>query len=62
MRIKQFVRSRASDIFTFDEIQRALPDVSPDHIRTQLRKLRDAGVIESPGRGRKEWRRLSREL
>jgi len=59
MRIKQFVQSRASDIFTFDEIHRALPDISADHIRTELRKLRDTGIVESPGRGRKEWRRLT---
>lgn len=61
MRIKQFVQSRASDAFTFDDAQRALPDISTDHIRTELRKLRDAGIIESPGRGRKEWRRLRSE-
>lgn len=59
MRIKLFVRSRASDVFTFDEIHQALPDVSSDHIRAELRKLRDAGFVESPGRGRKQWRRLS---
>jgi DNA-binding transcriptional ArsR family regulator len=58
MRIRQFVQSRAPDIFTFDDVQRALPDVSPDHIRTELRKLRDAGIVASPGRRRKEWRRL----
>jgi Fic family protein len=59
MRIKLFVRSRTSDVFTFDEVHQALPDISSDHIRSELRKLRDAGVIESPGRGRKEWRRLT---
>ena len=59
MRIKLFVRSRTSDVFTFDEVHRALPDISSDHIRSELRKLRDAGLIESPGRGRKEWRRLT---
>jgi len=59
MRIKQHVRSKASDVFTFDEVQQALPDISADHIRSELRKLRDAGVVESPGRGRKQWRRLS---
>ena len=59
MRIKQFVQARASAAFTFDDIQRALPDVSADHIRTELRKLRDGGIVESPGRGRREWRRLS---
>jgi Fic family protein len=59
MRIKLYVRSNASDVFTFDELQRALPDISADHIRSELRKLRDAGAVESPGRGRKQWRRLS---
>ncbi len=59
MRIKLFVRSRASDVFTFDDVHQALPDISSEHIRSELRKLRDAGVVESPGRGRKEWRRLS---
>jgi Fic family protein len=58
MRIRRFVEARASSAFTFDDVQRALPDVSADHIRTELRKLRDKGVVESPGRGRKEWRRL----
>jgi len=24
----------------------------------ELRRLRDAGAVESPGRGRKQWRRL----
>jgi Fic family protein len=59
MRIKLFVRSHTSDVFTFDEVHQALPDISSDHIRSELRKLRDAGFIESPGRGRKEWRRLT---
>jgi Fic family protein len=59
MRIKLHVRSTAADVFTFEEVQQALPDVSADHIRAELRKLRDAGVVESPGRGRKEWRRLT---
>jgi hypothetical protein len=43
MRIKLYVRSSASDVFTFDEVQQALPDISADHIRSELRKLRDAG-------------------
>ena len=59
LRIKQYVRSNTSDVFTFDEAQKALPDISADHIRSEIRKLRDAGVVESPGRGRKEWRRLT---
>lgn len=62
LRIKLFVRSRASDVFTFDEVHQALPDISSDHIRAELRKLRDAGMVESPGRGRKEWRRLSTDF
>jgi Fic family protein len=62
MRIKLFVRSRTSDVFTFDEVHQALPDISSDHIRSELRKLRDARLVESPGRGRKEWRRLSADL
>ncbi len=39
MRIKLFVRSRTSDVFTFDEVHQALPDISSDHIRSELRKL-----------------------
>jgi Fic family protein len=61
-RIKQFVRSRASDIFTLDDVHRALPDVSREHIRDELRKLRDADIVESPGRGRKEWKRLRNDF
>jgi Fic family protein len=57
-RIKQFVRSRTSDVFTAEDLTRALPDVSRDHIRAELRKLADAGVLQSPGPGRKQWRRL----
>jgi Fic family protein len=57
-RIKDFVRSRTSDVFTLDDIVRANPDISPDHIRKELRKLRETQVVESPGRGRKEWKRL----
>ena len=59
LRIKLYVRSSTSDVFTFDEVQQALPDISADHIRSEMRKLRDVGVLESPGRGRKEWRRLT---
>ncbi|HEV7770259.1 MAG TPA: Fic family protein [Solirubrobacterales bacterium] len=57
-RIRRFVQSHSSESFTFDEIQRALPDISADHIRTELRKLRDADIVRSPGRGRKKWQRL----
>jgi len=57
-RVRQFVRSNVSTTFTFADLQRALPDIGPDHIRSELRKLRDAGAVESPGPGRKVWRRL----
>ncbi|HEX5984179.1 MAG TPA: Fic family protein [Solirubrobacterales bacterium] len=59
LRIKQYVRSSTSDVFTFEAVQQAHPDISSDHIRSVLRKLRDEGIVESPGRGRKEWRRLT---
>lgn len=62
LRIKQYIRASTSDVFTFDEVQQALPDISSDHIRGVLRKLRDEGVLQSPGRGRKQWRRLSSSL
>lgn len=59
LRIKQYIRSSTTDVFTFDDVQQALPDISSDHIRGVLRKLRDEGAVESPGRGRKQWRRLT---
>ncbi|HEX6601913.1 MAG TPA: Fic family protein [Solirubrobacterales bacterium] len=59
LRIKRYIRSSTAEVFTFDEVQQALPDISSDHIRAVLRKLRDEGVVESPGRGRKQWRRLT---
>ncbi|MDX6651435.1 MAG: hypothetical protein QOJ38_216 [Solirubrobacterales bacterium] len=57
-RVQEFVRSMVADEFALEDIERALPDVSAVHIRKQLRKLRDAGAVESPGPGRKQWRRL----
>ena len=45
-RIHQFIRSRVSDDFTFEELSRALPDISAVHIRKELKKLRDAGAVE----------------
>ena len=57
-RIHQFVRSRATDQFTFEELSRALPDISAVHIRNELRSLRDQGIVESPGPGRKTWKRV----
>jgi len=61
-RIHQLVRSRVSDVFTFEELERALPDVSSVHIRKELRKLREAEVVRSPGRGAKEWTRLKTDF
>ncbi len=57
-RIRQFIRSRMSDTFTAEDLVRALPDVSKDHIRAELRKLAKAEVLQSPGPGRKQWKRL----
>lgn len=57
-RIRQFLRARISNAFEFADLERALPDISATQIRRELRKLRDAGAVESPGPGRKVWRRL----
>lgn len=57
-RIHQFIRSRVSDSFTFDDLERALPDISSVYIRKELRKLRDAEVVNSPGPGAKDWTRV----
>lgn len=61
-RIHQLLRSRVSDVFTFDDLQHALPDVSAAHIRRELRKLRDDGVVRSPGPGAKNWTRLKSDF
>ncbi len=61
-RIKQFVRSRTSDAFTFDDIERALPDISAGYIHRQLRQLRDGEIVQSPGPGRKDWKRLRNDF
>ena len=57
-RVREFVRSNISNAFTFEEVARALPDISAVHIRRHLIRLREAGFIESPGRGHKQWKRL----
>jgi len=57
-RVREFVRQHVTVTFTLAEIHEALPDIGVDHIRGELRRLRDAGAVESPGRGRKQWRRL----
>jgi hypothetical protein len=48
--VEQFHR----DLYSLTKI----PGGSANHIRRELRKLRDAGAVESPGPGRKVWRRL----
>lgn len=57
-RIHQCIRSRVSDRFTFQDLERALPDVSSVYIRKELRKLRDSEIVRSPGPGAKHWTRL----
>jgi len=57
-RIRQFIRARTSDDFTFEDLTRAMPDISAVHIRKELKKLREAGVVRSPGPGAKRWKRL----
>lgn len=57
-RIRQLIRSRISDQFTFQDLAHGLPDVSSVYIRKELRKLREAGVVQSPGPGAKNWARL----
>lgn len=61
-RIHQFIRSRVSDEFTFEDLSHALPDISAVHIRQEMRKLHKAGVVESPGRGGRTWKRLQTDF
>lgn len=61
-RIKQHIRCATSDVFTFEDLARALPDISTDHIRSEVRKLAKAGAVHSPGSGRKQWKRLSADF
>lgn len=58
-RVKTFIRSNTSDLFSFAEAKRASPGVSDEYIRQVLRELRDDGVIERVGAGRgARWRRI----
>lgn len=58
--ITNFIRARPIPVFTLADIRSAVPTVSDAHIRKVLHNLRDAGIIESTGRGRTAaWRRLS---
>jgi Fic family protein len=61
-RIHQFIRSRVSDEFTFEDLSHALPDISAVHIRQEMRKLHKAGAVESPGRGGRTWKRLQTDF
>jgi Fic family protein len=58
--ITNFINARAVPVFTLADIRLAVPTASDAHIRKVLHGLRDAGVIESTGRGRAAaWRRLT---
>lgn len=58
--ITSFINARAVPVFTLADIRLAVPTASDAHIRKVLHGLRDAGVIESTGRGRAAaWRRLT---
>jgi Fic family protein len=58
--ITNFINAREVPIFTVADIRLAVPTASDAHIRKVLHGLRDAGVIESTGRGRAAaWRRLT---
>lgn len=57
--ITSFINARAVPVFTLADIRLAVPTASDAHIRKVLHGLRDAGDIESTGRGRAAaWRRL----
>lgn len=58
--ITSFINARAVPVFTLADIRLAVPTASDAHIRKVLHGLRDAGAIESTGRGRAAaWRRLT---
>ena len=58
--ITTFVKSRAVPVFTLADVRLAVPTASDAHIRKVLHGMRDAGIIESTGRGRAAaWRRLT---
>jgi Fic family protein len=57
--ITAFVRSSVTDEFSIAQIREASPGVSDAYIGKVLSELKEAGVIESIGRGRgARWRRL----
>lgn len=57
--ITSFIDARAVPRFTIADIRRAVPTASDAHIRKVLHQLRDAGRIESVGRGpAAAWQRL----
>lgn len=57
--ITNFIRARAIPVFTLADVRIAVPTVSDAHIRKVLHAMRDAGEIESTGRGRSAaWRRI----
>ncbi len=50
---KAFVGSSISERFAFADVKRAAPGVSDEYIRQVLRQLRDAGVVEVIGAGKR---------
>jgi len=57
--IHRFIRARASDEFTLDDVRRATGGISDSYIGKTLRRLRDEGYVEALGTGRgARWRRL----
>ncbi|MDQ3720435.1 MAG: Fic family protein [Actinomycetota bacterium] len=57
--VKQFIRASLPETFTISDIRQAAPGVSDKTIRLVLIELRDAGALESLGRGPSaRWRRL----
>jgi Fic family protein len=57
--VKQFIRSSVSEEFTVAEIRQFAAGVSQSHMSKTLARLRDEGIIEPVGTGRKaRWRRV----
>lgn len=57
------INARALPVFRLADIRQAVPTASDAYIRKVLHGLRDAGIIESTGRGRAAaWRRMACQL
>lgn len=63
MMVRDFVRSRISDVFTVAEVRAAVPSAREGYISQVLRELKAEGVIELEQRGRNaRWRRLKADF